>query len=102
VPAPAVRSELIRVAAWRAGRSGLGEELVHPATGRPAPAADVVRALLDHVGPALAATGDADRVEAGVAAVLFRGTGADLQRRVHTETGDLAAVVRAAVEVTQE
>ncbi|MGY1623025.1 glutamate--cysteine ligase [Geodermatophilus sp. SYSU D00965] len=102
VPAPAVRSELIRVAAWRAGRSGLAGDLVHPVTGRPAPAADVVGALVDHVRPALTDAGDADRVEAGVAALLSRGTGADLQRRVHRETGDLAAVVRAAVEVTQD
>jgi carboxylate-amine ligase len=36
----------------------------------------------------------------GVATVLRRGTGADLQRRVHRETGDLAAVVRAAVDLT--
>jgi glutamate---cysteine ligase / carboxylate-amine ligase len=32
--------------------------------------------------------------------MLDRGTGADLQRRVHAETGDLAAMVRAAVAVT--
>jgi hypothetical protein len=73
---------------------------VHPRTGRPAPAADVVAALLDHVRPALADAGDEQRVADGVAALLRRGTGADLQRRVHEETGDLAAVVRAAVEVT--
>jgi carboxylate-amine ligase len=100
VPAPDVRSELIRVAAWRAGRSGLTGDLVHPGTGRPGPAAEVVGALLDHVRPALADAGDEQRVTDGVAAVLDRGTGADLQRRVHEETGDLAAVVRAAVEVT--
>jgi carboxylate-amine ligase len=98
--APAVRSELLRVAAWRAGRSGVSGELVHPRTGRPAPAADVVAALLDHVTPALEASGDRGRVADGVAAVLARGTGADLQRRVHRDTGDLAAVVRAAVELT--
>ena len=39
-------------------------------------------------------------MEDGLTAVLRRGTGADLQRRVHRETGDLTAVVRAAVEVT--
>lgn len=99
-PAPAVRSEVVRMAAWRASRSGLGADLVHPATGRPAPAAEVVAALLAHVRPALAGTGDEQRVADGVAAVLHRGTGADLQRRVHAETGDLTAVVRAAVEVT--
>ncbi|GAB3308599.1 glutamate--cysteine ligase [Geodermatophilus aquaeductus] len=100
VPAPQVRSELLRVAAWRAGRSGTTGDLVHPRTGRPAPAADVVAALLEHVGPALEATGDRRRVADGVAAVLDRGTGADLQRRVHRETGDLTAVVRAAVHLT--
>ncbi|SFK72082.1 carboxylate-amine ligase [Geodermatophilus ruber] len=102
VPAPAVRTELLRAAGWRAGRSALTGDLVHPGTGRPAPAAVVVAALLEHVRPALAEAGDAQRVEAGIAAVLARGTGADLQRRIHRETGDLGAVVRAAVEVTQQ
>jgi carboxylate-amine ligase len=95
-----VRSELVRVAAWRAARSGVTGELVHPGTGRPAPAAEVATALLDHVGPALADAGDGDRVSAGVAEILRRGTGADLQRRVLAETGEAAAVVRAAVEQT--
>lgn len=100
VPAPAVRSEVVRMAGWRASRSGLSAELVHPPTGRPAPAADVVTALLDHVRPALAAAGDERRVADGVATILQRGTGADLQRRILAETGDLTAVVRAAVAAT--
>ena len=100
VPAPDVRSEVVRVAGWRAARSGLGGELVSPLDGRPAPAADVVAALLEHVRPALADAGDEQRVSAGVATVLDRGTGAEQQRRVHAEDGDLTAVVRAAVEVT--
>ncbi|MGY1735671.1 carboxylate-amine ligase [Geodermatophilus sp. SYSU D00684] len=100
VPAPRVRTELLRVAAWRAGRSGTTGDLVHPRTGAPAPAAAVVAALLEHVGPALDAAGDRQRVADGVAAVLERGTGADLQRRVHADTGDLTAVVRAAVQLT--
>ena len=99
-PPPAVSTEVLRLASWRAGRSGLGGDLVHPLTGRPAPAADVVTALLDHVRPALADSGDEQRVEDGLTTVLPRGTGADLQRRVHRGTGDLAAVVRAAVDVT--
>jgi carboxylate-amine ligase len=32
--------------------------------------------------------------------MLDRGTGADLQRRMHADTGDLGAVVRMAVAVT--
>ena len=99
-PPPGVSTEVLRLASWRAGRSGLGGALVHPLSGRPLPAADVVGALLDHVRPALADVGDEQRVEHGVVTVLRRGTGADLQRRVHAETGDLSAVVRAAVDLT--
>lgn len=99
-PPPAVRAEVLRVAAWRPGRSGLTGDLVHPLTGAPAPAPEVLAALLDHVRPALADAGDEQRVTDGVAALLHRGTGSDLQRRVFEETGDLAAVVRAAVAVT--
>ena len=95
-----VRAEVLRLAAWRAGRSGLSGELVHPRTSRPAKAADVVGDLLEHVRPALAEAGDEQRVADGVATMLDRGTGADLQRRVHADTGDLTAVVRAAVAVT--
>jgi carboxylate-amine ligase len=73
---------------------------VHPLTGRPAPAADVLGALLEHLGPALADAGDERRVADGVTALLRRGTGADLQRAVHRRTGDLAAVTRAAVAAT--
>jgi len=99
--APPVPAQLLRLAAWRAGRSGLTGDLVHPRTSRPAPAAEVVGALLAHVRPALADAGDEQRVGDGLAAMLRRGTGADLQRRVHQETGgDLGAVVRAAVELT--
>jgi carboxylate-amine ligase len=99
-PVPAVRTEILRLAAWRAARSGLTGELVHPRTGRPAAAADVLGALLDTVRPALRDAGDEDRVEAGVREVLRRGTGAEQQRAVHRRTGDLTAVVRDAVDRT--
>ncbi|MCU1607614.1 MAG: glutamate--cysteine ligase, partial [Modestobacter sp.] len=68
--------------------------------GRPAPAADVLRALVEHVRPALADADDEERITAGVAGVLGRGSGAVLQRSVYRETDDLAAVVRAAVAAT--
>jgi carboxylate-amine ligase len=91
---------VLRLASWRAGRSGLGGQLLDPRTGRPAPAADVLGTLLEHIRPALTEAGDLERVTEGVGELLRRGTGADLQRRVHQEAGDLAAVVRAAVAVT--
>jgi carboxylate-amine ligase len=100
IPAPDVDVPVLRVASWRAGRSGLGGDLVHPLTGRPAPARVVLAALLAHVRTALADAGDLAAVGDGLAALLRRGTGADLQRGVHRETGDLGAVVRAAVDVT--
>ncbi len=99
-PPPGVSTTVLRLAGWRAARSGLTGDLVHPHTGRPAPAGDVLGALLDHVRPALADAGDEQRVAEGLATLVGRGTGADFQRRVHRETGDLAAVVRAAVAVT--
>lgn len=97
---PAVRSEILRLAAWRAARSGLIGDLVHPLTGRPSPAGDVLDALLDTVRPALCDAGDEERVADGVREVLRRGTGAEFQRAVHRSTGDPAAVVREAIGLT--
>jgi carboxylate-amine ligase len=99
-PPRPVRTELLRLASWRASRSGLEGHLVHPLTARPAHADVAVRALLDHVTPALADMGDLDAVSDLVVGLLSRGNGAMLQRRVHEQTGDLAAVVRAAVART--
>ncbi|GAB3973524.1 glutamate--cysteine ligase [Actinoallomurus acanthiterrae] len=99
-PPMAVRTELLRLASWRASRSGLGGELIHPVTQRPAPAGVVVRALLEHVGPALADTGDLDTANELAGRLLERGNGASLQRAVYEETGDLSAVVNAAVART--
>ncbi|TFV77587.1 YbdK family carboxylate-amine ligase [Blastococcus sp. CT_GayMR19] len=99
-PPPGMSTEVLRLAGWRAARSGLTGDLIHPLTGRPAPARSVLAALLDHVRPALADAGDAQRVAEGLATLVGRGTGSELQRRVHRETGDLAAVVRAAVALT--
>jgi carboxylate-amine ligase len=79
-PAPQPRTELLRVAAWRAARTGLSGDLISPVTGRPEPAADVVRSLVRHVSPALDRAGDLERVTARVEAVLEEGTGAHLQR----------------------
>jgi carboxylate-amine ligase len=99
-PVPTLRSEVLRLAVWRAARSGITEDLVHPLRGTPVPAGDVVADLLEHVRPALQDAGDEERVSGGVAAILRRGTGAQRQREVHDETGDLAAVVRAGVSAT--
>jgi YbdK family carboxylate-amine ligase len=95
-----VRTEVLRLAMWRAGRSGLQDELVHPVTHRPVPAPDVLHTLLEHVTPALEQAGDLATVRDLIEAPLRRGTGADLQRAVHARTGDMTKVVQAALSRT--
>ncbi|MFJ9821985.1 glutamate--cysteine ligase [Streptomyces sp. NPDC101151] len=80
---------LLRLAAWRAARSGLEKDLLDPATMRPEPAADVLRSLLEHAEDALTECGDAAWVEAAVADLLRRGNGAREQRRLLERTGSL-------------
>jgi carboxylate-amine ligase len=89
-----VRTEVLRLAEWRASRTGVTGDLLHPATWHPAPAADVLDALVEHVAPALEEAGDLLTVRTLLDAVLKRGTGAERQRQVLERTGDLAAVVR--------
>lgn len=99
VPAAPVRTELLRLASWRAGRSGLDGDLVDP-TGQPAPAAQVIGALVDHVRPVLEEYGDFEVVEDLVTTVLSRGNGALAQRRIYRTSGRLADVVAHAVDRT--
>jgi carboxylate-amine ligase len=92
---------LLRLADWRAARSGLTEELLHPVTMRRMPAEAVVRALLDHVADALADSGDLDRARAACAELLRRGNGAQEQRALMERTGNLRDVVTECVRLTQ-
>ena len=91
--AAAVRLELIRLAGWRASRSGLDSELLDPRTMRPAPALEVIDGLLDHVREALEDSGDQPDVIELRDALLSRGTGARQQREMFRESGRLADVV---------
>lgn len=94
---PDVRTEVLRLAAWRAGRSGVAESLLLPGDWRPAPAADVLGALVAHVADALDEAGDRTAVDTLLAAVLARGPGAERQRAVWARTGSAAEVARDAV-----
>jgi glutamate---cysteine ligase / carboxylate-amine ligase len=100
VPAPLVPTAVLRLASWRASRSGLEDRLVHPVDQRPHPAAEVVGSLIQHVRPALAASGDLGQVETHVTRLMFRGNGARRQRQVAASTGRLSDVVADAVERT--
>jgi carboxylate-amine ligase len=95
-----VRPELLTLAAWRASRSGIEGTLVHPVTGRPAPARRVIMALVDHVRPALAAAGDLATVTELLDAVFARGTGAMVQRAAYRRAESVLDVVGAALERT--
>lgn len=92
---------LLRLAAWQSARAGLARELLHPLTMRRLPAEAVVRALLDHVGDALAGSGDLDRAREATRRLLRRGNGARVQREVLERTGSLRDVVAACVRLTQ-
>jgi glutamate---cysteine ligase / carboxylate-amine ligase len=94
------RAELIRVAGWRAARTGLREDLLSPVTGTPAPAAEVVDQLVSHITPALRKNGDLDHVEAGVQRLFERGNGAHQQRQWRSAGADDREVVRRAVNAT--
>ncbi|MFJ6438368.1 glutamate--cysteine ligase [Streptomyces sp. NPDC091416] len=92
---------LLRMAAWQAGRRGLEGNLLHPATMRPAPARDVVRALLAHVRDALEDSGDLATAEDGIRRVLKTGTGARIQRDALARTGSLRDAVTECVTRTR-
>jgi len=98
--APLIPTEVLTLAAWRASRSGLTGELVHPRTGTPSPAWDVVTTLRRHIQDSLDDAGDTDIVDALLGQLRGRGTGADAQRTAYRRHASLAEVVRDAVRRT--
>ncbi len=89
-----VRLELLRLAAWRAGRSGVDGMLLDPGSWCPAPAGDVLGRLVAHVTPALEEAGDLAPVRELLADVLGRGTGARAQRAAGDPRAAAAMAVR--------
>jgi carboxylate-amine ligase len=98
-PAGAPRVEMLRLASWRASRSGLADHLLYPYTDRPERAAAVAGALFEHVRDALDDAGDTDAVRELLGAVLARGNGATFQRNASFDRS-LSFVVDQAAEVT--
>jgi carboxylate-amine ligase len=99
-PAP-VPTVLLRMAAWQASNCGLMGQLLDFGSFRPAPAREVVEALVDFVAPVLAEQGELELVRAGVQRILARGTGSQQLRPPFREAG-LCAVVEQAVRATTE
>jgi carboxylate-amine ligase len=99
-PGAAERVELLRLAAWRASRSGLDEMLLDPVTGLPERASAVVATLVRHVEEALEDAGDRVSVTSLLEAILARGNGAVFQRDVYQRCGELSGVAKQAVAVT--
>lgn len=97
VPVPAA---VLRLATWRASRSGIDGDLLHPLTANPVPAGQVLESLIEHVAPALADSFDAGEVEDLLKRLLDRGTGAAQQRRMLAQSGTLAGVVGGALAAT--
>ncbi|WAZ19327.1 glutamate--cysteine ligase [Streptomyces cinnabarinus] len=93
---------VLRLAAWQAARAGVTDTLLHPETMRRRSAPAVLRALLDHVGEALADSGDLDDARKRVAHLLARGNGARTQRELFRHTGGLRDVVTECVRRTLE
>jgi carboxylate-amine ligase len=87
------RSDVLRAARWRASRYGMARDLIHPLTRGLARPREVMRALLEYVGPALDDYGDRDEVSALIERLFSRGTGATQQRSVAESTGSLESVV---------
>jgi hypothetical protein len=82
-----------RLAAWKASQSGVEETLLHPLLNMPCPAADVVRAFLGHIRPALASSGDEEQVILEFARIITSGTGSHWQRETMLSTQRLTAGV---------
>ncbi len=97
-PAP-VPTVLLRMAAWQASNFGVRAELLDFGTFRPAPARDVVEALVDYLAPVLREQGELELVRAGVQRIMERGTGSQQQRRLFAEAG-LSGVVDYAAKAT--
>jgi carboxylate-amine ligase len=100
-PDPPWRIELLRAGRWLARRYGLTGSLLHPRTGSPEPAADVVGFVLESVRDALRAAEDEETVRDGVDRLMHDGGGAGRQRAVAGDDVDIDAVAQDLLRRTQ-
>lgn len=100
VPASAVRTELLRAAAWRAARYGMSQQLIDPIVRRPVPAWEMVEQLLNYIRPALREYDDEGLVVHSLRRLKERGVGADLQRASLLRRGHMPDVMLDAMRRT--
>jgi carboxylate-amine ligase len=96
-PEDDVSVDVLRSGVWRAARDGLAGQLIDVPGRRLAPAAEVVRGLVDRLRPALEANGEWDEVSTLVERVLAKGNGADRQRAALARRGEMTDVVDTAL-----
>jgi len=95
------RRMLIQENKWRAVRWGLDGKMIDFGKQKEVPTRDLVRELLDFVDDVLDDLGSRKEVE-HIHTILERGTSADEQLRVYSETNDLKVVVDRLMELTME
>ena len=95
------RRMLIQENKWRAVRWGLDGKMIDFGKQKEVPVRDLIRELLDFVDDVLDNLGSRKEIE-HIHTILERGTSADEQLRVYSETNDLNQVVDRLIELTTE
>ena len=91
---------MVRQNKWRACRFGMDATLVDPTNRKSYPARQVVRELVERLGPTAEELGCGEALRS-VLDMTERPNGAERQLAIHRETGDLAEVVRRMMEISR-
>ncbi|MGV9664536.1 glutamate--cysteine ligase 2 [Nocardia niigatensis] len=97
-----VQHEILRAAYWKAARTGINGNGIHPVDGSVIPVQARLAELVDHIGPALEELGDRDFVTSAIQAVLARGNGACRQLEAFRLRRDVGDVVTELANATLE
>jgi carboxylate-amine ligase len=100
VPTDAVPTSILRLASWRASKSGIDGDLLHPETRTPVPAAAAVAALFSHLEGHFRDERERRFARAALQALLRAGSGATQQRAALREGGSCVDVVARAAAAT--
>lgn len=86
-------TEVLRSAAWRAARYGLGGELFDVRAGELVPVRKLMERFLNYLRDALEAEGDWEEVAHRVEETIRRGNGAERQRAAYQRSGRMEDVI---------